>query len=147
MARSEAETVAEYLAELPVERREALGEVRRAILDNLPEGVVETMRWSMISYEVPLETFPETYNGKPLTYAALASQKRHMAVYLTTVYSDAGLDDWFRRRYAETGKKLDMGKSCVRFTTLDDLPVDLIGETIARVDLDEFLARYRASRA
>jgi len=147
LARSAAETVAEYLAELPEDRREALATVRRAILDNLPKGIVETMNWGMISYEVPLESFPDTYNGKPLMYAALASQKRHLAVYLTTVYNDAELGDWFRERYAESGKKLDMGKSCVRFTTLDDLPVDLIGETIAKVDLDDFLATYRAKRA
>ncbi len=146
MAHSKAKTVADYLGELPDDRREALTEVRRAILDNLPEGVVEAMNWGMISYEVPLETFPDTYNGKPLMYAALASQKNHMAVYLTTVYSDSELEDWFRERYAETGKKLDMGKSCVRFRKLDDVPVDLIGETIAKVNLDEFLAISRAAR-
>ncbi|MDH3227214.1 MAG: DUF1801 domain-containing protein [Thermoleophilia bacterium] len=147
MARSDAATADEYLAELPEERRMALTPVRQAILDNLPEGIIEAMNWGMIAYEVPLETFPDTYNAKPLMYAALASQKNHMAVYLTTVYSDPDVATWFRDRYAQTGKKLDMGKSCVRFKKLDDLPVDLIGETIAKVDLDEFLARYRAARA
>lgn len=147
MARSDATTVEDYLAELPEERREALAEVRSAILENLHDGIVEAMNWGMISYEVPLETFPDTYNDKPLMYAALAAQKNHMAVYLTTVYSDPELESWFRDRYGQTGKKLDMGKSCVLFRTLDDLPVDLIGETIAKVDLDEFLARYRAARA
>jgi uncharacterized protein YdhG (YjbR/CyaY superfamily) len=146
MVSSGAETVEEYLGQLPDDRRDAIAEVRDAILTNLPEGIVETMNWGMICYEVPLETFPDTYNKKPLMYAALASQKNHMAVYLTTVYSDSGLEDWFRKRYLATGKKLDMGKSCVRFKKIEQLPVDLIGETIAKVTLDDFLATYRRIR-
>ncbi|MDH3754317.1 MAG: DUF1801 domain-containing protein [Acidimicrobiia bacterium] len=142
MVKSSATTVDQYLAELPDDRRDAIAEVRAVILDNLPDGIVETMNWGMISYEVPLETFPDTYNEKPLMYAALASQKNHMAVYLTMVYSDADLERWFRDRYEATGKKLDMGKSCIRFRRLDQLPVDLIGETIARVGLDDFLAAH-----
>ena len=142
MVKSSATTVDQYLAELPDDRRDAIAEVRAVILDNLPDGIVETMNWGMISYEVPLETFPDTYNEKPLMYAALASQKNHMAVYLTMVYSDADLERWFRDRYEATGKKLDMGKSCIRFRRLDQLPVDLIGETMARVGLDDFLAAH-----
>ena len=146
MVSSSAATVEQYLGELPDDRRDAIAEVRQAILDNLPEGIVETMNWGMIAYEVPLETFPDTYNKKPLMYAALASQKNHMAVYLTTVYGNPELEDWFRERYAESGKKLDMGKSCVRFKKIDQLPVDLIGETIGKTTLDEFLAMYRSAR-
>lgn len=143
---SNAETVEQYLAELPDDRRDAIAEVRDVVLDNLPDGYVETMNWGMISYEVPLETFPDTYNKKPLMYAALASQKNHMAVYLTTVYSSEENEDWFRERYEATGKKLDMGKSCVRFNKLDQLPIDLIGEVIAKTSVDDFLAEYRALR-
>lgn len=146
MARSDAETVDEYLAELPDDRREAISRVREVVLANLPEGYVETMNWGMITYEVPLATFPDTYNGKPLMYAALASQKRHMAVYLTSIYSDEDTVDWFRESYEATGKPLDMGKSCVRFTALENLPLELIGEAIARTPLDDFLAQYRRAR-
>jgi uncharacterized protein YdhG (YjbR/CyaY superfamily) len=145
MVRSTATTVDQYLAELSDERRDAIEEVRETILEHLPEGFVESMNWGMIAYEVPLETFPDTYNGQPLMYAALASQKNHMAVYLTTVYVDGEIDDWFRDRYEATGKKLDMGKSCVRFKKLEQLPVELIGEVIGRTTLDEFLARYGES--
>ena len=146
MVSSKAETVEQYLAELPDDRRDAIAEVRDVILDNLPDGYVETMNWGMIAYEVPLETFPDTYNDKPLMYAALASQKNHMAVYLTAVYTDEGTEDSFRERYMATGKKLDMGKSCVRFKKLDQLPLDLIGGVIAETPVDDFLEQYRRAR-
>jgi uncharacterized protein YdhG (YjbR/CyaY superfamily) len=144
--RSEAATVTEYLATLPEDRRQALREVRGEILANLPEGFTETMNWGMISYEVPLSRYPDTYNGKPLMYAALASQKRHMAVYLSGVYSDPERRDAFLDAYRATGKKLDMGKSCVRFASLDDLPLELIGTTIASMSVDEFIVSYEAGR-
>jgi len=94
--RSEAKTVEEYLAELPDERSEALLIVRKTILDNLDKGFRETMNWGMISYEVPLIVYPDTYNGQPLMYAALASQKNHMAVYLYCIYSDADAAETFK---------------------------------------------------
>jgi uncharacterized protein YdhG (YjbR/CyaY superfamily) len=144
MVSSNATTVKQYLDELPEDRRKAISKVRRVIRKNLPKGIVETMNWGMITYEVPLKTFPDTYNGKPLQYAALASQKNHMAVYLTTVYADEGEANWFVDRYKATGKKLDMGKSCVRFKTIDQLPVELVGEAIARTTLDEFLSYYQS---
>ena len=143
MVSSKATTVEEYLAELPDERRDAIAEVREAILANLPDGLVETMNWGMISYEVPLEVFPDTYNKKPLMYAALASQKNHMAVYLTTVYGDEELAAWFVDEYKATGKRLDMGKSCVRFRSIDQLPVELIGEAVAKVSMEDFLDTYQ----
>ena len=146
MVQSKAATVEEYLGELPDDRRAAIAEVRETILENLPEGIVETMNWGMISYEIPLETVPDTYNGKPLMYAALASQKKHMAVYLSNVYADEGTTDWFTEAYQATGKRMDMGKSCVRFRNIEDLPVELIGEAIARTSMDEFIAIYHASR-
>ncbi len=136
---SDAATVEEYLESLPAERRQAIETVRRTILDNLPEGYEEAMNWGMITYQVPLETYPDTYNGKPLMYAALASQKNHMAVYLTGIYGNEAAYEAFRRDYLATGKRLDMGKSCVRFRKLDDLPVDLIGEAIASVEVGDFV--------
>lgn len=145
--RSDAGTVEEYLAALPEDRREAISAVRDVILRNLPAGFAEEMRHGMISYVVPLERYPDTYNGRPLPLASLASQKRHLALYLMGVYGDEGTATWFRERWAETGKRLDMGRSCVRFRRLDDLPLDLVGEAIGRVSLDDFVALSERSRA
>ena len=145
--RSEATTVEEYLDDLPDDRREQIARVREVILANLPAGYVETMNWGMISYEVPLETYPDTYNKKPLMYAALASQKNHMAVYLSGVWGIEGAEPVFKARYLESGKRLDMGKSCVRFKTIDDLPLDLIGDTIASLSPGDFVAGFEKSRA
>jgi uncharacterized protein YdhG (YjbR/CyaY superfamily) len=144
--RSDATTVEQYLAELPDDRRNAIETVRDTILVNLPEGYVEEMNFGMITYSVPLATYPDTYNGQPLMYAALASQKNHMAVYLTGVYANEDQRNAFLDRYRETGKRLDMGKSCVRFRRIDDLPVELIGDTIAETDVDSFIEVYEASR-
>ncbi|NNK49745.1 MAG: DUF1801 domain-containing protein [Gemmatimonadetes bacterium] len=139
--RSEATTVEEYLAELPDDRRDALEAVRKVILDNLPEGYVEAMNWGMIAYEVPLERYPDTYNKQPLAFAALASQKNHMAVYLTGIYISDEARDEFEQAYRATGKRFDVGKSCVRFKKLDDLPLDLIGETVASLPVERLIKR------
>jgi uncharacterized protein YdhG (YjbR/CyaY superfamily) len=144
--RSDAQTVTEYIARLPEERRAAIREVRGTILANLPEGYEEAMEWGMITYQVPLARYPDTYNGKPLMYAALASQKRHMAVYLTAVYADEEARDEFLEAYRASGKKLDMGKSCVRFTKLENLPLDLIGKVIRAYPVDDYIGIYEAGR-
>ena len=144
--RSEATSVDEYLANLPEERRVAVETVRDTILTNLSDGYEEKMNWGMITYQVPLEVFPDTYNGQPLMYAALASQKNHMAVYLTSVYALPGKAEEFEAAYRATGKRYDMGKSCVRFRKLDDLPLNLIGRTIAAVDLKTFVADFEDAR-
>ena len=104
------------------------------------------MAFGMIAWYVPLDRFPNTYNGQPLGLVALASQKSYLSLYLNSVYGDPETETWFRERYAASGKTLDMGKSCVRFKRVEDLPLDVIGETIARADLDAFLARYAAAR-
>jgi len=141
--RSDASSVEEYLAELPEERREAVDTVRQVILENLPKGYEEVMNWGMITYQVPLETYPDTYNRKPLMYAALASQKNHMSVYLTGIYMDEKARQDFEAAYKSTGKRYDVGKSCVRFRKLDDLPLDLIGESIASLSVEDFVARVK----
>lgn len=105
------------------------------------------MNWGMITYQVPLKTYPNTYNGKPLMYAALASQKNHLAVYLSGIYIDEDLQRRFEERYRATGKKYDVGKSCVRFKKLDDLPLSLIGESVSWLNLDEFIARVEKAQA
>ena len=144
---SEATRVEDYLAELPYDRRQAISVVRDVIRANLPEGFEEGMQFGMISYHVPLERYPDTYNGKPLGLAALASQKSYMTLYLMGVYSDEAEADWFRERWTASGRKLDMGRSCVRFRRLDDVPLDVVGEAIARTSVDDFLAAYERSRA
>jgi hypothetical protein len=140
--RSDATTVENYLSDLPADRRGAIEAVRQAILDNLPPGYEEVMNWGMITYQVPLETYPDTYNGKPLMYAALASQKNHMAVYLTGIYMADEARREFEAAYKATGKRLYGGKSCVRFKKLEDLPLELIGDRIASQTVDAFVAQY-----
>ena len=130
---------------MPEDRRKALEAVRRTIRKHLPKGYEETMQSGMIGYVVPLKRYPETYNRQPLSYAALASQKNYMVVYLNNVYSSPAIEAWFREAYRATGKRLDMGKSCVRFRTLDDLPLALIGEAIGRTSLDEFISLYESA--
>ncbi|MEE9270000.1 MAG: DUF1801 domain-containing protein [Candidatus Krumholzibacteria bacterium] len=141
---SRANTVAQYLSELPDDRRTAIEEVRRVVLENLPQGYEEAMNWGMITYQVPLEKYPDTYNGQPLMYAALASQKNHMAVYLTGIYMAEEARRKFEAAYKATGKRFDAGKSCVRFRKLDDIPLPLIGETIASIGVEEFVRRVKA---
>jgi uncharacterized protein YdhG (YjbR/CyaY superfamily) len=140
--RSEATTAEQYLAELPDDRREAIEAVRAVILENLPDGYEEAMNWGMITYQIPLETYPDTYNKQPLMFAALASQKNHMAVYLMGIYVSDETRDEFEEAYRATGKRFDVGKSCVRFRKLDDLPLDLIGQTIAAVPVERLIARF-----
>ncbi len=146
MVWSSAQTVEEYLAELPTDRREAINAVRKVILDNLPTGYEEMMQFGMISYVIPLERYPVTYNKQPLQYAALASQKHYMSVYLMNVYGDPDSEQWFVEQYRASGKKLDMGKSCVRFKKLDDLPLDLIGRAIARTPVEAYIEVYEVAR-
>ena len=105
------------------------------------------MQYGMIGYSVPLERYPDTYNGEPLGLAGLASQKRYIALYLMSVYGDAEQGSWFRSRWESTGKRLDMAKSCVRFRRLEGVPLEVVGAAIARMSVDELIARYERSRA
>ena len=146
MVRSNAATVEEYLNELASDRREQIEAVRNVVLDNLPEGYAESMNWGMISWEIPLDRYPKTYNKQPLMYAALASQKNYMSLYLMCVYVHDGTQTEFERRFKASGKKLNMGKSCVRFKTTDDLPMDLIAYTIASTPVDDYIKSYEAAR-
>ena len=146
MAKSKTETVDGYLAELPEDRRAAISAVRQVVLENLPQGYEEMMQFGMIGYVIPLERYPVTYNGQALQYAAVASQKNYMSLYLMNVYSDEAVERWFVDRYKDSGKRLDMGKACVRFKSLQDLPIDLVGEAIALTPVDRFIERYEMSR-
>lgn len=146
MVTSKATSVKEYLAELPPDRKKTIEAVRKVIKKNLPSGFREGMQYGMISYYVPLSRYPNTYNGQPLAFASLASQKSYMSLYLMCVYGDEDHKAWFERAWTDAGKKLNMGKSCVRFKSLDDVPLDVVGEAVARVSLDDFIAHYEASR-
>ncbi len=143
---SNAESVEEYLDELPPDRREAIATIRDVINKHLPEGYVEQMEWGMVSWVVPLAEYPDTYNGKPLCYVSLASQKNHMAVYLMGLYTEGVDEAWFRQQYADRGMKLDMGKSCVLFKRLDEVPLDVLGEAVARIPVVTFVTRYEQAR-
>jgi hypothetical protein len=142
---SAAATVEEYLAALPDDRRAAIRAVREVILANLPEGFVEGMQYGMIGYFVPHSIYPKGYHcdpRQPLPFAALASQKNHMALYLMGCYGDEAQSAWFRDAWTAAGKKLDMGKSCVRFKRIEDVPLDVVALAIARVPVAEFVARF-----
>jgi hypothetical protein len=105
------------------------------------------MGFGMIGYTIPLERYPDTYNGQPLCYAGLAAQKHHYALYLMCAYGDPAEAEWLASEFRKAGKRLDMGKSCVRFRRLDDLPLDAIGRFVARTTPEAFIARYEAARA
>ncbi len=145
--RSQATGVEEYLAELTAERRETLQAVREVVLKNLPRGYEEGMQYGMIGYFVPHRLYPAGYHcdpRQPLPFASLASQKHHLSIYLTCIYSDPEHLAWFREAWAKTGKKLDMGKGCVRFKTIDDVPLKVVGQAIKRVPVKKFIAQYEA---
>jgi hypothetical protein len=144
--RSDAGTVEEYLESLQPERREVVSAVRDVINEALPHGYVEGIAFGMIGWSVPLERFPDTYNGQPLSYVALAAQKRYYSLYLNSVYAGSVEQDEFRRRWEATGRKLDMGKSCVRFKRLDDLDLDLVSEVVASTSTDAFIQQYKQTR-
>ena len=144
--KSHATTVQEYLDELCPQRREAVSAVREVVLERLPDGFVEAMDFGMITYVIPLERYPKTYNGHPLLYAAISSEKRYVSVHLMGIYSDGQSESWFVDSYKATGKRLDMGKSCVRFRKLEDLPLELVGEAVSRTSADEYIRLYEKSR-
>ena len=138
MARSNAKTPAAYLKELPVDRRRELSRVRAMVRKHLPDGYRETMNWGMITYEVPVTRQPKTYNGQPLCFAGLAAQKNYLSLYFMPI--DAKALGRLKAAFKQEGKKLDMGKSCIRFKQADDLPLDAIGAEIAAVPVDRYVA-------
>lgn len=146
MTKTRAASVDEYLNALPSDRCAVVSAVRDVVRRNLPNGYEESASYGMICYNIPLERYPDTYNGQPLCYAAIAAQKKHYAIYLMCVYGSPELARWMADGFARAGKKLDMGKSCVRFRSLDALPLDVIGDVIARVPPAEYIAMYERSR-
>jgi uncharacterized protein YdhG (YjbR/CyaY superfamily) len=147
MVGSKAPTPEAYLAELPPERAELVSRLRNLVNANLPDGYVERMSWGMIGWEVPLERYPDTYNGQPLVYAALAAQKNHTALYLNCVYASEERTERLKSQWAASGRKLDMGKSCLRFKRPEDVAEDVLAQTIRSIPVDRFIAEYEAGRA
>ena len=142
---SKATTVEQYLRELPDDRRQAISAVRSVILKHLPKGLKEEMSYGMIGYVVPHARYPPGYHCDPklpLPYANLASQKNHMALYLMTGYQLGG---WLKEQFEARGKKLDMGKGCIRFRKLEDLPLDVVAEAFERVPVDKFIEFYEST--
>lgn len=146
MAMSKAATVAEYLRELDPERRAEIRKVRALVKQHLPKGYVERMTYGMIAWEIPLTTYPKTYNGQPLCYAALAAQKNYNTLYLMGSYADPVRAKRLKQAFKDQGKKFDMGKSCLHFTQADDLALDAVGEIIASMPPQDYIALAEASR-
>lgn len=145
MAKQSPSTVTEFLAQLPPDRRKEIERVRNVVREHLPAGYVETLTKGMIVYEVPLERYADTYNGHALWYAALASQKSYLALHLMPVYGSVPLAQKLRDGFKAAGKKLDMGKACIRFKRADDLALDTIGEVVASTPLERYVALAKAA--
>ena len=144
---SQATTVEQYLAELPEDRRAAIAAVRKVILKNLDKDFEEGMQYGMIGYFVPHRIFPAGYHcdpTKPLCYAGLASQKNYMSLYLMCIYGSESHAKWFQTEWSKTGKKLDMGKCCIRFKKLEDLSLEVIGEAIRRLTAKKYIEQYES---
>ena len=144
MKKTDATTVDQYLGQLSPDRRQGVEQLRALILQYLPDGYVETINWGMISYEIPLEIYPDTYNGKPLSFAALAAQKNHYALYLNNVYMNPQLKTSLELAFADASVKFDMGKSCLRLRNLEKVPLDAVGKVIASTPVADFIAQYEA---
>ncbi|MFM9962796.1 MAG: DUF1801 domain-containing protein [Planctomycetaceae bacterium] len=145
---SQATTVAEYLAELPADRRAAIEAVRQVILKNIDKDIEEVMQYGMIGFCIPHRVYPPGYHCDPklpLPYIFLGSQKNYMSLYFGCVYGSSELAKWFQSEWAKTGKKLDMGKSCIRFRKVEDLALDVIAKTIRRVTVKSFIEYYEST--
>ncbi len=146
MVSSAAPTVEAYLAELPPERRAVVATVRDVVNAHLPPGYEEAMNWGMICWEIPLSRYPVTYNKQPLGIAALAAQKNSYSLYLMSVYAGSERERQLREAAAALGRKLDMGKCCVRFKQADHIPLQTIGALIADVPVEAYIVQYEVAR-
>jgi uncharacterized protein YdhG (YjbR/CyaY superfamily) len=139
--------IATYIDSLPQDRRETIEQLRNLVLKNLPSGYEEALEWGMLCYQVPLSAYPDTYNKRPLVYAAIASQKNHIALYLNCAYASDELRAEFENRFAKSGKKLDMGKSCLRFKKLEDIDLDAVAWVIAATPMGNYITVAKAVRS
>jgi hypothetical protein len=139
-------TIDQYIDGLEHDRQELVQHLRSIVNESIDPNFEEIIDFGMIAWVVPLEREPDTYNGHPLMYAALASQKRYVSLYLMGIYADSGVAEWFKSEYEATGRKPNMGKSCVRFRKLEDVPEDLIASAVKRYTVDSYLSVASASR-
>lgn len=143
---SQATSPDKYIAELPEDRRKVMQKLRKVVQENIPKGFKEVMSYGMLGYVVPHETYPNGYHCTPelpLPFFAMASQKNSINIYHMVLYSDKKMHDWFVEQYPKHCKsRLDMGKSCVRFKKLDDIPYALIGELISKVTVEKCIEIY-----
>ena len=147
---SKAKTVDAYLKELPPDRREALSQLREVINKNLPKGYEEGMQWGMPAWYIPLSIYPDGYHcqpDQPLPFASMASQKQSMSFYGMALYTDPEQAAWFVKEWKKTGKKLDMGKSCVRFKKIEGVPLEVIAKAVKRIKMKDYIAGYEAGLA
>lgn len=146
---SKAATVDEYLESLPEDRRDALNAVRKVILKNLDKkNIEEGMQYGMIGYYVPHRVYPPGYHcdpKQPLPFAGMASQKNHMSLYMMCNYGSEAEMRRFQQEWKKTGKRLDMGKACIRFKKLDDLALDVIGAAIKRMTAKKYIEHYESA--
>ena len=146
MVSSSATTVNQYIKSLTKDRKEIVSELRKVILKNLPQGYEEMMEYGMICYVIPLSKYPNTYNKKPLVYCALASQKNYVSLYLSCVYVDKATRKEFEDSYKSSGKKMNAGKSCIRFKSLAEVPFPVINRAIKKFKVKEFIEIYEKGR-
>ena len=143
---SKAQSPEAYIEELAPDRKEVIGKIRQVVLDNLPDGFEETMNYGMIGYVVPHSLYPAGYHCTPelpLPFMSLASQKNHVGFYHMGIYADSELMEWFTSEYPKySSRKLDMGKSCIRFKNLKDIPYKLIGELVGKMEVVDWIALY-----
>lgn len=137
----------EYLDELPPERRREITRVRSVVRKNLPKGYVESLRYGMITYEIPLSRHPDTYNKQPLCYASLAAHKNFNTIYLMGAYAEPPQRKQLEQAFKKAGLKMDMGQSCLHFRTAENLPLDAIGDIIASTPPDKLIAAAESARA
>lgn len=147
MVSSSAATVEQYIDELDPVRRSQIAQIRDLIRTSLPDGYTEAMEWGMICYQVPLEVSGPTYNDRPLPVVAIASQKQYISTYFMSIYASEQLTKEFHLRWQQSGKKLDIGKSCVRFKSVSDADLETIQWACGLLDPQQFTAMYLASRA
>ena len=144
MAAKRSDAVSRLLAGVPPEKRGVMSALRDAVAEKLPSGYEEIVQGKLIAYVVPLSRLAKTYNGHPLWYAAIAAQKNYVTLHLMSVYADAKEMAFLRAGFAKAGKRLDIGKACIRFKKLDDVPLDAIAASIARVPMEAYVARYES---
>lgn len=139
----------DYINQLPDDRKQVIGQLRKTILDNLPKGFVETMSYGAIAYVVPHSIYPDGYHcdpKQPLPFISIASQKNYIALYHTGMYGDTELTNWFKKEYPKHCKtKLDMGKGCIRFKRIEQIPYELIAELSGKMSKDEWIKIYETN--